>query len=179
MKLKMWGFVFLALALACAGVTESRGETRYVCDPGCMIGGGGGEGGVPTPLTQNQKVELADGEEYLLVGWIRIEREPVTGEQNYKLQVDFETLPWLASIRRKEDPYYLIQQDGSDLSRWANSRVKLRALAQGVVVGDKSVKRRPSPAQAPKIDGTDAGLHYEIRLVPLDKPELLERHRRQ
>lgn len=60
-----------------------------------------GEGTIPYPLCTNEKVELADGEYYTLVGWIK----NVDTDAPY-FQVDLKSHPWLENSKRFKLPHY-------------------------------------------------------------------------
>ena len=113
-----------------------------------MSKGGGGEG-IPVPLTTNQKVELADGEYYLLVGRVSF------FDSHPYLSVDLNIHPWLASSYRRFEPYYPLEETSSCWwKRYEGRRVKVLVRAVG------------------KVDSGDQ-LHppsYSLWLSPLDEP---------
>src|SRR5437870_1469834 len=83
----------LAIGGVCLADTHSSSRRSSACD------GGGGD--VPVPYANtNQHVELADGENYTLVGIVRF-----MGGLPY-LQVDLQQHPWLATADRVAYPYY-------------------------------------------------------------------------
>jgi hypothetical protein len=91
----------------------------------------GGE--IPTPLgLPNQKVELADGEVYTLVGKIQ-----VSGKFAF-FEVDLGEQPWLASRNRSASPYYLLDGGASVWNEYDKSSVRLSALAKGNVLQSSS-----------------------------------------
>lgn len=100
----------------------------------CIQGGGGD--GVPTPFTGgNQIAELADGENYVLVGTIEIrETESKFGsiELAY-LVVDLDKQPWLANGRRKVDAGYPLMGPASLWKKYAGQTVKMAAVAHGSI----------------------------------------------
>jgi hypothetical protein len=89
-----------------------------------------GKGGdVPTPFScANKRVELADGEKYILVGKIR-----TYGNTSY-LEVDLDEHAWLATSRRQKSPYYPLAMPISFWKPWEGLRVKLLVEASGRVV---------------------------------------------
>lgn len=88
--------------------------------------GGGGE--IPTPLTSNQKVELADGENYYLVGTVvYLNDQPL-------FKVDLEVHSWLASEVRKNNPYYLLESWSLDWKRYENLRMRVLVRAHGNII---------------------------------------------
>ena len=107
----------------------------------------GGE--VPFPLSLNALVELADGEDYLLVGAIRLNIETrasrasridvsIGGKSGGDsplvwFEVDFREHPWLQNRNRRVFPYYLIEADHLQEIDWRwfeGKRVKLRVKAR-------------------------------------------------
>ncbi len=88
-----------------------------------------GGGDVGTPFSgANQKVELADGEHYNLIGTIRIWRDTP------HFEVDLTQHPWLASARRSQMPFYPLQGAATYWRRFENMRVKLVVEANGMIV---------------------------------------------
>lgn len=141
---KLW--ISLALALLGAGSALTV-KARAPED----LGGGSGE--VPTPLiTYNQKVELADGEPYTLLGKIHI----VRGQAYF--EVDLEEHPWLANTKRKASPFYPLLGTAAYWSKFEGQNVKVVAEAQGQV---------EAPTQ------TEPKHHYVISLQPLADPVTL------
>lgn len=104
----------------------------------------GGE--LPVPFEKaNKKVELADGEEYVLSGRVMLaqvglkmgaQRGPVV------FNIDLEEQPWLASASRVNNPFYPLQgaiEDWKDLL--TAGKVKLSCIAHGVIRYIGSVPR--------------------------------------
>jgi len=149
-----WGMVLaLLITSSVAGAGEIRGEA---CEPRCIRSGGGG--GIPTPLTQNQKVELAHGEQYVLAGWVRFRLNPETRELKPMFEVDFELQPWLGSAHRRLEPQYALALEPSDdWKKLQDARVKIQVRAEGRVIRD-----------------SDGEPRYEIRLEPVASPELMK-----
>lgn len=146
--MKTWKMQAAGLAVIAALTGLAFGGARWgdSCqgagyDEECGIFGGGGE--VPTPFEAfNQKAELADGEDYLLVG--RVVIQPVAGSGSDRLQaflqVDLDVHPWLASARRKANPYYPLEGSVGFWRQYRGIRIKLpcQAVEQiTVVVGQK------------------------------------------
>lgn len=117
---------------------------------------GGGSGDVPTPfLSSNQKVELAHGELYTLVGVIRFSNgEPF-------LEIDLNEHPWLANAYRKANPFYPLEGATSFWKRYENQRLKTFVEAH---IG---------------ADALSDGLRVYITLNPLADPVVLETQRRR
>jgi hypothetical protein len=94
------------------------------------IGPKGGPGDVPTPFVSNEKVELADGEIYTLIGRF------VIREGNLWFQVDLEAHPWLANQKRKDFPFYRVIGTRVDLEPVAVRAERVQALmkAEGAIV---------------------------------------------
>ncbi|MEK6706758.1 MAG: hypothetical protein AABZ06_13320 [Bdellovibrionota bacterium] len=82
-------------------------DSRYRPD----TGGGGGGGEIPSPFSYNQKVELADGEYYVLVGQVKILPSKYPLQYRAVFMVDFDQHPWLANYKRVKEPFYPL--DGS------------------------------------------------------------------
>jgi hypothetical protein len=109
---------------------------------------GGGPGEIPTPfLSSNQKVELADGELYTLVGVVRF-----FDGQAY-LEVDMNEHPWLANQRRRSVPFYALESSPTFWKQYEGQRLRTYMEAHGSVVMP---------------DGAPA--EYVIRLQPLAEP---------
>ena len=75
----------------------------------------GGGGGLPRGLTSGTMAELAPGERYVLSGTISIAQNEVY------LKIDLSEHPWLASSRRKSQPYYHISDS---VNRWKKYNYK-------------------------------------------------------
>ncbi len=103
------------------------------------IGPRGGPGDVPTPFTSNQKVELAEGETYTLIGRF------VVREGNLWFNVDLEAHPWLANQKRKDHPYYRVSGTRVDLEPIVVRAEKVQAVmkADGLILerGDQPMYR--------------------------------------
>lgn len=111
------------------------------CDEPCYSKFGGD---VPIPFSANRKVELADGEIYVLMGDIQYAPSLITKSKNAPyLHVDLEVHPWLANESRKDFPFYpLILTGDQKLKLSAGTRVKVTARARAFVLSgkDKSYK---------------------------------------
>jgi hypothetical protein len=84
---------------------------------------------VPSPFgTANQKVELADGEIYVLFG-----RVLILGEKPF-FEVDFGAHPWLANEKRKADPYYDLEWSTATWKALDGQKVQLTVKAHGHIM---------------------------------------------
>lgn len=94
------------------------------------VGPRGGPGDVPTPFTSNQKVELAEGETYTLIGRF------VVREGNLWFNVDLDAHPWLANQKRKEFPFYRVSGTRVDLEPVVVRAEKVQAVmkADGLIL---------------------------------------------
>lgn len=82
----------------------------------------------PMPFeSTNRRAELADGELYTLVG-----RVVFVGDQAM-LEVDLNEHPWLASTKRRNDPFYPIVQRSDTYRQFEGRRVLLQARARAVI----------------------------------------------
>ncbi len=105
--------------------------------------GGGGEE-IPTPLSSNDRVELADGEQYLLVGQVVIRSiYDVTGNGNALVEkaffeVDLIEHPWLANSKRRTDPGYPLDGPTAYWYKFQKMRVKVSVQAQGRILTSES-----------------------------------------
>ena len=106
--------------------------------------------GDPAPFgSPNQHAELAEGEQYLLLG--RVLRQG----REYVLAIDLCAQPWLASDYRRQNPFYhLGRASGFSWSDFVGTRVKLAARAKPEIVRD-----------------LNSEAHVKIRLEPLATPE--------
>lgn len=129
-----------AIAAIVMGASPSAvASTGFETDlpmPMCPGTKGGGDGHSPDPLNVfNQHVELADGELYLLRGRVELRRKQPA------FSVDIGEHPWLASLKRKGNPHYLIEgtasywraYDGSYGELAARARVQFKADADGTI----------------------------------------------
>lgn len=101
-------------------------------NPSCWIHGGE----VPIPFEDlNQKVELADGEYYLLIGQISMDAPTFGIRQTPRpfIQIDLDEHPWLGNSKRKKNPYYPIIGLASEWRKYEGHRVMLYGQAQWVV----------------------------------------------
>lgn len=122
-QLGVLGLAVLAFGQAIAGA------------PVCPQRGGGGGGDIPFPFeTANQKAELADGEVYLLSGRVVFAPGPVSVEPMPYLEVDFQEHPWLESAKRKQVPFYLLENSDLDWKKWENQRVMVPVRAKGQIL---------------------------------------------
>ncbi|MGZ3708222.1 MAG: hypothetical protein ACXWPM_05310, partial [Bdellovibrionota bacterium] len=114
---KILGLVFVLMLMSPMAAHARSGMPEV-----CVDGGGTHE--IPTPATAfNQKVELADGEFYMLYGNVRlIEEVPY-------FEVDLTSHPWLASTGRQSNPLYPLEGKASQWRRYENVRVRLSCVA--------------------------------------------------
>jgi hypothetical protein len=109
-------------------------------------------GDIPLPLMEtNQRAELADGEQYTLVGTILAEQDQVY------LEVNFEEHPWLRSARRARNPYYPIGPIDGGWEKFTGKSIQIQVMARGFIV----------------LNGTKG--RYGIWLTPLKLPILVKR----
>ena len=100
-------------------IVGSFSQISRADDGGCL----GGD--VPTPFKNaNQKVELAEGEYYILNGTVRI-----VGDTPL-FRVDLSRHGWLESQQRKENPYYYLQGGADYWQTYAGKSVQLFAIAR-------------------------------------------------
>ena len=119
--------VLLGLATSSAWAFGPAYWNRCKGDQCGASGGGGGE--IPTPFDAfNQRAELADGEDYLLVGRVIIENVSVEGSRAY-FEVDLDQHRWLASAKRKADPRYPLEGSVGFWKLYRGLRIKLPCLA--------------------------------------------------
>jgi len=102
---------------------------------GCHFAPRGGGGDVPVPLGLNSKVELADGEDYMLSGRIRI-LPRIAGSRAPRVffEVDLAAHTWLASKNRKANPRYPIEGSPAEWQAYEGHRVKFSCRATGRVM---------------------------------------------
>ncbi len=93
----------------------------------------GGGGGIPSPFaaSANHKVELADGELYLLEGAVSFDD---VGQAVF--WVDLKKESWLASKGRMQNPYYKLTGSREQWVQYQGKPIVLACVAKGVVVGD-------------------------------------------
>jgi hypothetical protein len=133
MKMKSWfsGCV-IAGALILGGLIGNANASDGLFEA-CMAGvkrechswaakGGGGE--APRGLTRDTRVELANGETYILSGYI----EFMSGE--VYLGIDLHEQPWLANKVRVRNPYYRIDDAASNWRKYEGRDVTIVAVAQ-------------------------------------------------
>jgi hypothetical protein len=101
-----WGLT-LAFLLQGAYSTEGLASLPNGCKP-TDTPLGGGSGGIPGGLEANKKVELGEGEFYMLDGRLEWVAPRVLG-----FYVNFESHPWLENKRRTAEPYYILWDSGS------------------------------------------------------------------
>lgn len=80
---------------------------------------------VPFPLkSANTKFELAESETYLLNGFIT----PQDGKLLFK--VDFDSQPWLATQKRTQFPYFLINASDTITKRFDGALVQMAVVVR-------------------------------------------------
>jgi hypothetical protein len=116
----------LAFSLLISSPVIGMGSSLVLAD----VGPRGGPGDVPTPFISNEKVELADGETYTLIGRF------VIREGNVWFQVDLDAHPWLANQKRKDFPFYRVIGTRVDLEPVVVRAERVQALmkAEGAVI---------------------------------------------
>ena len=98
--------------------------------------GGGGE--LPSPFdTANRRVELAEGEAYLLVGRVVMMEGAAFGDDSGVVpyfRVDLTDQPWLATEKRVSQPYYRLEGSVEDWNRYVSmGKIKFPCVAHGVI----------------------------------------------
>lgn len=120
--------IALAAAGLCAQISVARAELTAA-----IIGGGE----VPIPFHFNRKVELADGENYDLVGRIYYATSIFNGRDEIPyLAVDLEKHPWLANSRRLAFPYYAIKTKSGKFRAAEGTRVRMKVKARALIIAD-------------------------------------------
>ncbi|MGK5089822.1 hypothetical protein WDW86_19905 [Bdellovibrionota bacterium FG-2] len=110
----------------------------------CIQGGGGGGEEIPTPLSSNDRVELADQEHYLLVGQVVIRSTyDVTGSGNALVErayfeVDLSAHVWLANAKRRNDPGYPLEGSLTFWRKFQKMRVKVSVEAEGRILTNEA-----------------------------------------
>lgn len=86
-------------------------------------------GDIPIPLMDtNQRVELADGEQYTLWGKV------VYYDRQAYLEVDLEKHAWLKSRKREKLPYYPLGEIAGGWRRWQGRGIQVQVAAHGLVL---------------------------------------------
>ena len=112
----------------------------------------GGAGDVPTPfLNTNQKVELSEGELYTLIGKVRFSRGGVFFE------VDLVEHPWLASAKRRLNPFYSLDGSPSFWRKFEGRKVRIVVEAKGSV----------------RLNASNGEGEYSLSLQPVADPVVL------
>lgn len=113
-------------------------------------------GGSPGPFDNaNQKVELADGENYYLQGEVYELRDGTL-----VFGVDFKAHPWLANKYRKQKGYYFLSEAKSkiNLDRVVDKKVAMNFKAKSIYFEDNK-----------------GNVTVDIELKPLSSPEILKK----
>jgi len=126
--------LMMVIGLAIGLITFSSGYAGHQAtdvatleDPANPPGTAGG-GDIPTPFgNANQKVELADGEIYILNGKV----EFIVDEPYFK--VDLKKHTWLANANRVADPYYLLLGPTGQWTALKDKQVQITVKAHGVI----------------------------------------------
>jgi len=79
------------------------------------------------PFPTREKFDLANGEEYNLIGWIHARPDGKT-----EFEIDLESQPWLATSARRSDPFIRIG-GVSRMSTYAGKKVSIKVTAEGFV----------------------------------------------
>ena len=160
-RMGSWGGLLLGLILASplAASAKEKCVVRGITSPNAGLCENGGE--VPIPFENvNLKVELADGENYSLLGRILILKFASEGnEERPYFEVDLEEHPWLATRARKAMPLYPLAGNVEVYRQYDKKRVRLNGSAQQrlkLVEGDRVVSeifllpavRKPRAIQA-------------------------------
>lgn len=134
-KLALMLTVSFALVAGAATAAEVRSEDKELMRT-CMnnaktecqkwaASGGGNE--FPRGLSVDSKVELASGERYIMSGSISIFSNKVW------LNVDFDAQPWLASQKRRANPFYRLDDDMARWRRYNGKNVTIVVTAQNMI----------------------------------------------
>ena len=86
----------------------------------------------PDPFTSNDKAELADGEHYTLQGTLLRDSDGV-----HFIQVDFKEHPWLATAKRRNYPFYDLEENSRsslNLDTILGKVVRVQGKAHGKIV---------------------------------------------
>jgi hypothetical protein len=120
------------LVLAAASALASSPLSR---DWPIGIDGGGGE--MPTPFQiLNQRVELADGEFYILEG--QVVSLQLNGVDTPYLAIDLQEQSWLANNYRQNFPYYQLEGTWDYWNQFKGKTVKLSCRARYLGQGSKT-----------------------------------------
>ena len=101
------------------------------------------DGHIPTPFeASNQHVELADGENYFLLGRVVFGSDPASPLHYVAyFEVDLKEHPWLANKNRIKNPVYRLQGGVNYWKQFRGIRVKLPCTAEtAIVMNSSSVK---------------------------------------
>lgn len=107
-------------------------ESLLVHRPYC---GGEGPGELPSPFEGvNDKVELADGEYYYLLGTVHW----ASSSEAAIFEVDSNAHPWITQKHKKANPRYALAGNPQVWKPFANHKVRLLILAHGRILSDFS-----------------------------------------
>lgn len=119
-----------AIAQECIGQNGVVVERREGC-----VGLKAGGGDVPVPFGMNSRVELADGELYMLLGRVRIlPRTAGSRAPRVYFEVDLQSHSWLDSKKRRMNPRYPIEGTPEQWQQYDGQRVKLSCRAIGRIL---------------------------------------------
>lgn len=135
--MKAWG-ILLGLAMGIAGSAPVHADSatqkellrsclanaRTECERWAFAGGGNE---FPRGLTTDNTVELAHGERYMLTGAVAIFSNKVW------FNIDFDEQPWLASQKRRANPFYRLDDDMTRWKRYNGQTLTLIVTAQNVI----------------------------------------------
>lgn len=120
----------LAMAQECIGHNGVVLERRDGC-----VGLRAGGGDVPVPFGMNSRVELADGELYMLLGRVRIlPRTAGSRAPRVYFEVDLHSHSWLDSKKRRMNPRYPIDGTPEQWQQYDGQRVKFSCRAIGRIL---------------------------------------------
>jgi hypothetical protein len=127
--------IMLLAALSAVSAAASQSNS-------CEVGPRGGELPIPFDLA-NKKVELANGEPYILAGrvvlmQVRMRNGELRSQPMFR--VDLTEHPWLANNKRLNNPNYVLQ---GSLEEWKDlisvGKIQLPCIAHGVITYRGSV----------------------------------------
>ncbi|MCM2323942.1 MAG: hypothetical protein NDJ90_11840 [Oligoflexia bacterium] len=140
---KVFGSI-VASALLLAGLLGGMAahatavDLAHDCRPGTVChSAGGGSGEVPTPFDAvNQKVELADGEAYMLFGSVALVPFDDGFGERWKayFEVDLKEHPWLGGEKRAKNPFYPLEGPINYWKQFRGMRIRLACDAKGVII---------------------------------------------
>jgi len=142
-RLLMNGSVCALVLWLGSGIISSALATECINEHGVVVPGysgcshqpQGNGGGMPIPFGVNDRVELADGEYYLLVGKVIVlPKQKLKNSPRVLFEIDFGQHPWLANAKRYNDPVYPLLGNLSVWKKYNGQTVKLACRARGGIV---------------------------------------------